>query len=436
MAVYGGCNEKELDRNYLEAILSNTVAGIALVSPNSEGIKLEYTNDAFFKIFGYTREEYEFLDEQTRMTLFNYDDFMTVITHINTEYTPGKTVQFECRINKKGGETSWALFTATRLDNKLYGNQKFVCNIVDITDLKKLQLEIQAEKDRYELVEEISDDIVFTYDVIEDTFDCSPKILNSLRRYTHIDNAIERVTYGDVFDHRDVPAFIEALSSALSGRKVNSFDARIINLRGDGVWHRMKFASVYDSEGNPIKFVGTMRNIDSEKKEKTRILSQAETDPLTGCMNKIATGMKINDVLRDYATQNGTMLLIDIDNFRNLNDNYGHRECDDFLKRFCRNLSSDIRTNDILGRVGGDEFVVFINGIGDEPGTITKKANDILKICNETTIGINNEKIASCSVGTAIFPKDGSTYRELYEKAEGALFKAKSTGKNCCAFAD
>ncbi len=435
MAVYGGCSEKELDRNILEAVLSETVAGVALVSPRSDGIKLEYTNNAFFSIFGYTREEYEFLDDKVRMSLFNKDDFIKVISHLNSNYTAGKTVQFECRVNKKGGEENRALFTATMLDPDIYGQNKFVCNIVDITDLKKLQLEIQSERERYELVEEISDDIVFTYDVIKDTFDCSPKILNSLRRQTHIDNAIEHVTYGDVFDHRDVSSFIEAISNAFSGRRVNSFDARIINLHGDGIWYRMKFAAIYDDDGNALKFVGTMRNIDSEKKEKNRLISQAEKDNLSGFLNKISTGMKINEIVRDSSVQKGMFILIDIDNFKQISE-ISIQKSDAFLKKFSENILLRFRSGDVLGRIGTDKFVIFVSGLTKDSETTVKKINDIADVCKTTSLAENLSTPVTCSIGVSFYPDCGTTYGELLEKANEALSKVKATGKNNFAFVD
>lgn len=430
----GGKVEQELERDELEVLLSDTVAGIALVSPHPDGIRLEYTNEGFFSIFGYTRDEYEGLGDEVRLNLFNYNDFMNIIHRVNSDYAPGEVQQFECRVNKKGGIEAWTLISTRKPRNAKPDDHKFICNIVDITDMKNFQMQVQAEKDRYELVEEISDDILFTYDVLSDVMECSPKILRTLRKATRIDNAIEHVTYGDVFDHRDVPIFMEALSNALSGRRINIFDARIINQRGDGVWHRIKFATIFDDDGNARRFIGTMADIDKEKKEKSRLIAQAETDQLTGFLNKISTGLKVNELIKEYSSESGTMFLIDIDDFKLLNDTYGHHEGDIFLRELTSKIALAFRSTDILGRVGGEEFIIFVNGLGDVRELVEEKAKEIEKICHTIRLEKAPGKEFSCSIGIAVYPDDGMGYAELFDKADSAMYRIKKNGKNGYAF--
>ena len=433
---YGGLMESELEKAELEMILSDTVAGIAMVSPHSEGVKLEYTNEGFFALFGYTRDEYETLPQEVRLNLFHYDDFMNIISRVNTAYKPGEVQKFECRINKKNGEVAWALFSVRKPHSAQENEQRFICNIVDITEMKRLQIRIQEEKERYELIEEISDDIMFNYDVATDTLECSPKILRTLRTATRVEDAIEYITYGNVLDHRDIPLFIEAVSNALSGKRINIFDARIINQRNDVVWHRIKFASIFDGDGNAVRFIGTISDIDKEKKEKSRLIAQAETDQLTGFLNKVSTGLKINELIKEYPNEPGTMFLIDIDDFKLLNDTYGHHEGDIFLREFTSKLTLAFRSTDILGRVGGEEFVIFVNGLGDVKELVEEKAKEIEKICHSVKLEKAKDRVMSCSIGVAIYPETGMDYNELFEKADEAMYYVKKHGKNGYAFAE
>lgn len=434
--LYGGKMESELEKAELEMILSDTVAGIAMVSPHSEGVKLEYTNEGFFALFGYTRDEYETLPQEVRLNLFHYDDFMNIISRVNTAYKPGEVQKFECRINKKGGEVAWALFSVRKPHSAQENEQRFICNIVDITEMKRLQIRIQEEKERYELIEEISDDIMFNYDVATDTLECSPKILRTLRTATRVEDAIEYITYGNVLDHRDIPLFIEAVSNALSGKRINIFDARIINQRNDVVWHRIKFASIFDGNGNAVRFIGTISDIDKEKKEKSRLIAQAETDQLTGFLNKVSTGLKINELIKEYPNEPGTMFLIDIDDFKLLNDTYGHHEGDIFLREFTSKLTLAFRSTDILGRVGGEEFVIFVNGLGDVKELVEEKAKEIEKICHSVKLEKAKDRVMSCSIGVAIYPETGMDYNELFEKADESMYYVKKHGKNGYAFAE
>ncbi len=436
---FGGNYEKDLSREELELILRDAVTGIAIVSPHIDGVKLEYTNDAFFAIFGYTRDEYEELGADVRMNLFNQSYFIDIVSKINTEYEPGEIIQFETRINKKGGVKAWALIS-TRKPRTERGDIRFICNITDITEMKKLQMQIQEEKARYELVEEISDNIIFNYDVVEDVFDCSYKYLGGIGKRTHIENAIENFTYGDIIDHRDVSAIIQALSNALSGKKINVLEVRITNERGDGVWHRIKFATIYDEKGNATKFVGTITDIDREKKEKTRLISQAETDQLTGFLNKLSTNMKISEFLRDNSNETAALLFLDIDDFKKLNDTYGHGLGDDFLRQFTKKLSIRFGANNVLGRIGGEEFVVFVGGEGASYDELKQRAEtyaqDVLKICRSVRVEGLDDKEMTCSVGIALYPDNASSYTELYASADKAMYSVKRNGKNNYTFAE
>ncbi|MBR5441368.1 MAG: sensor domain-containing diguanylate cyclase [Clostridia bacterium] len=437
MRRFGGDFEKDLPRESLETILQDAVMGVCIVSPRIDGIQLDYTNDAFFKIFGYTREEYEEISDEERMNLFSQADFINIVRKLNTDYDPDDVIEFELRINKKGGEKAWVLVSTRKPRNVSKTDQVFICNITDITYTKKLQMQLREEKERYEIVEEISDDIMFSYDVVEDVFECSAKILRGMGTRTRIENTIETFTYGDVFDHRDVPAFILALSNALSGKKINVFDARVINNRGDGVWHRIKFAAMYGDDGNATRFIGTMTDIDKEKKEKSRLISKAETDQLTGFLNKISTSLKIGETIREYPDEQRALLLLDLDDFKKLNDTYGHQVGDNFLRSFTSKLSLRFGTNDVLGRIGGEEFVVYVSNTGDGEDIAVvaeKTARDILEVCRSVTLEGVNDREFTCSVGIAMYPSDGSSYTELYEKADNAMYSVKRSGKNNFAF--
>ena len=430
----GGDYEKDLSREQLEMILSQVNTGIAMVSPHPDGVRLDYTNDAFFSLFGYDREEYEELGLDVRLNLFNAEDFMEIIGKINASYKPGETQEFECRINKKGGETGWTLITTRKPYEAADNDQSFICSFTDITHMKEVQRQLEAVQNQYEIVEEVSDAVIFTYDVENDVFEGSSKMLKSLASKTKYENAIETFTYGDVIDHRDVPAFIAALSNALSGKRTNVFDARIINNRGDGVWHRIKFVVVYDSNGNAVKFIGNLADVDKEKREKNRLIVQAQTDQLTGFLNKISTSLKISELIKENPEENGAMFLVDLDDFKKLNDTYGHHEGDKFLKDFASNLTLSFRSTDVLGRVGGEEFIVYISGVGDSTHFIEEKAEQIEKICHSIRLESAMGEEFSCSIGIARYPQDGANYTELYKKADKAMYSVKHNGKNDFAF--
>ena len=125
------------------------------------------------------------------------------------------------------------------------------------------------------------------------------------------------------------------------------------------------------------------------------------------------------------------------DNFKNLNDTRGHQAGDEFLIDLAAEIKGSFRETDIVGRIGGEEFVIFISGEKDDDELIEKAeetAQIILKLCHGVRIDSDAEKEFSCSVGIARYPFDGESYSALYEKADSAMYSVKKNGKNNYAF--
>ena len=424
----------DLGRDALADVLKEIVSGVVVVSVGKDGVSFDYANEEFFHILGYTRQEFFETVNDNILDIFDANDFAGLVDRTKNIYNSGDVIQIECSVKKKNGEKGWIIITTKMTNSGNLFDKRYVCNVVDITHMKELQSQLQEQQERYEIVQELSDDILFSYDVHEDVFEASSKMLRSLGTKTKITDAMENFTYGSIFDPRDVPTVITAYSNAISGKKVNIFDARIMNNRGDYVWYRVKFAAVYDSEGEAVKFIGTLCDIDKEKREKNRLIFQAQTDQLTGFLNKISTSLKISETIKADQEDFGALFLVDLDDFKELNDTYGHRQGDKFLKEFTNNLSHSFRSTDILGRVGGEEFVIYVSGVGETKHFIEEKASHILQICRNTRIENAPEKEFTCSVGIARFPSDAATYIELYDKADKAMYYVKKQGKNNFAF--
>ena len=121
------------------------------------------------------------------------------------------------------------------------------------------------------------------------------------------------------------------------------------------------------------------------------------------------------------------MLYIDVDNFKKINDQFGHNIGDEFLKHLAKRFLSIIRTEDLAARIGGDEFAIVaqIDKLQDAEIICKKLIQKIRK-----PYKINSQFIAaSISIGIAVYPKSGATYATLYKRADAALYKAKEAGK-------
>lgn len=171
-----------------------------------------------------------------------------------------------------------------------------------------------------------------------------------------------------------------------------------------------------------------------QKKRLNDALLHARIDFLTGLYNRQAVNAKINAVLGAAAVMPPSVLLfIDLDNFKTVNDTLGHRYGDRVLCSVAECFRQVLRTSDIIGRVGGDEFVAFLSGVTsiDEAGECAGRLCQAVSCIPDLELkgcGL------SCSIGGAVCPRDGKDYDSLLMKADIAVYEAKRRGKNQFAF--
>ena len=174
----------------------------------------------------------------------------------------------------------------------------------------------------------------------------------------------------------------------------------------------------------------------SVDKTFTSLNTQAHIDQLTGVMNKRTFEVRVDSLLK-RAEENScyAMMLIDIDNFKSVNDTYGHAFGDKVLAGVGEIMRRTFRADDTLGRLGGDEFCVFMSlpsekSEEEQLRLINKKCAELCDGFRQSDVINGQEYKGSASVGVAIFPKNGRQFTELYKMADSALYVSKNRGKN------
>ena len=169
-------------------------------------------------------------------------------------------------------------------------------------------------------------------------------------------------------------------------------------------------------------------------KESMELQSKAETDLLTELLNKISTENKIKEYLSGEGHDKTCMMcVLDIDNFKKINDTMGHAFGDEVLATLGKRIKTEFRVTDIIGRTGGDEFIIFLKDLKDE-SIIEREAGRVAGFFKDFTVGTYTKYSPTASIGAAIYPRDGSDYESMYKAADTALYKAKKRGKNQLAF--
>ncbi len=171
------------------------------------------------------------------------------------------------------------------------------------------------------------------------------------------------------------------------------------------------------------------RDIDETKKFKY----QSERDPLTGLYNRTAAESRINEWLRMNPKTLSVFMLLDLDHFKEINDNLGHTFGDQVLADVASKIKRNFRSDDIVVRLGGDEFVVFLKNIPDQ-NFASRAAGQLNWLIRSSYTNEEKTVPVSCSIGVVMGPEYGCTFSELYEKADIALYRTKRSGRNNFGF--
>lgn len=156
-----------------------------------------------------------------------------------------------------------------------------------------------------------------------------------------------------------------------------------------------------------------------------QIRIQKDTDEMTGLRNKGSLTREINEYLADGAADKGLLFVLDVDRFKSINDTYGHDVGDSVIVQLGRYLGAGFTGDEITGRFGGDEFILFIRNT-DDTEAARRIAGDIVAGVSESVALPDEEQKISISVGIAVYRGQEKNYSELFKKADVALYQAKA----------
>ncbi len=216
-----------------------------------------------------------------------------------------------------------------------------------------------------------------------------------------------------------------------------SFEYRSIVTQDEVQWCRVFVNFILEPMQGDVCMLLYARNINDEKIRELTLMDGAERDSLTKLYNRATMQHKIDFALAE-SSKTGlscVMLIVDLDNFKVVNETYGHLYGDAVLCEVTSRIKAVFSDTDLIGRVGGDEFIVFLT---DVPSFdfVQEKAE---AVCNALRGPIQFDSRGfslTCSIGIAISPQNGMVFKTLYERADEALYTAKTEGKDCFRFGD
>lgn len=211
------------------------------------------------------------------------------------------------------------------------------------------------------------------------------------------------------------------------GQEALRYDCMVSN-GGAYYWMRIIARIVqWESDGS-IHLLTYRQNIDAERQQEDRMRELAYTDEMTGIRTKTATQRSIEVLLREHPDEMYAFFIFDIDNFKQANDQFGHAFGDTVIKNFVRIIQAHFRRNDVIGRIGGDEFVAFIPV--PDAAWAQDKAQELSAALDQVYASDGKSWHMSASIGVAFAPRDGADFAALYRNADTALYRTKESGRN------
>lgn len=245
-----------------------------------------------------------------------------------------------------------------------------------------------------------------------------------------VDSILDEDSDASKFYRNFTKEFLHSIFESGRTHVAFKYERRLSDGRKHWVHNEIRFMTDVDS-GHACAMLSA-RNIDKEKLEEQRLILAAKMDKMTMVLNRDTTMEYIRQIFERDSTSMHALFMIDVDNFKLLNDTYGHQVGDEFLIEFAAELKKSFRDSDIVGRVGGDEFFALMRSVSDR-GTIEMKAKDLLVTIQRVCEGYQDINLSG-SIGIAVYPESGKSIEALYLRADTALYKAKREGKNKYVF--
>jgi len=233
-----------------------------------------------------------------------------------------------------------------------------------------------------------------------------------------------------MFLERTDPDYLRA---HLKPAKTLSFDCQMKNLEGEFIWVKLIFSRTDTNRQRDFRFVFMVQNINENSiqllNELKKFENLASRDSLTGVLNRRYIELELNNAIDDVQQNNQlvTLMMFDIDHFKNINDTYGHSTGDEVLKQFVDCINDQIQEQDIkIGRWGGEEFVCVCYGVEvDALQELAEKTREYVAGKSFDTIGN-----MTCSIGLTMIEKDDD-FDTAFKRLDEALYDAKESGRNC-----
>ncbi|MEG0019301.1 MAG: diguanylate cyclase [Oscillospiraceae bacterium] len=412
--------EHDMMKVQLQSVFSGSKSGIYRLKYDKSGqLSVIYMNDAFYSL----RDIGIDVDIISATEYIHPDDLKSVMEIIRDAVVANQNkVEWENRINTSAGvKIIHCTCGITCVDGD------YLLDIVemDITESKLLRTQLQKANNRLQaMVDKVPAGIAVYEVAMPDMarYMFSNEGLARLLGYDKEEMALALSVEPFAKVHpEDIGMLMEKIGISIQNVMDFSATCRILHKNGHYHWVAIR-ANVIEQEGEKLVFYVSFSDVDSWKE-------RSDKDALTGLYNRQAISECANRHFEHDCTARGAMFMLDIDNFKGVNDNFGHDFGDKVLVEIAEKLRKIFRSQDIISRIGGDEFCIFI--LNDVSGDIlSDRAEKVIKAVHRQYSNWRCNVEISVSIGIAVAPRNGEDFQSLYKSADDAMYLAKNSGKN------
>ena len=289
-------------------------------------------------------------------------------------------------------------------------------------------LEVEKYKERLHIALKAARICVFEVDLqnqlytffenAEDIFGVSGQsILQDVQSFSQMSPTEYQRNVSEYFSHPDDKDVISRAFQCILKGKPTTYQARMKAGGSKFIWCKLDVTPIIENNV-PVKMIGVITDISDIKTKTDHLENAAKLDNFTGLFNKSSSVDLIQKKLCRNTEQHHALILLDIDNFKSINDTFGHYTGDNIIKLVSDTLKNNFRKTDIIGRFGGDEFILLIQNIPNLDW-LTQKLHKLVR-CGAHGLSCTN------SIGVSLFPEDGTEFELLFKKADHALYQSKS----------
>ena len=227
----------------------------------------------------------------------------------------------------------------------------------------------------------------------------------------------------------------EELQAGIRAGRSTRVMLRNYKKNGQQFFNEVHLSPVQDEQGQVTHLVGIQNDVTGQLETKDRLAKQAQYDALTGLANRYLLMDRLRAAValaRTLASLVG-VVIVDLDNFKHLNDRFGHMEADRILVQITRRLKIAVEPGDTVARLGGDEFAVIL-ALRPDQGRIQKCLERLLMEIQKPLMVSGSPVLVTASLGAAVFPEDSLEAGTLMQMADLAMYSAKRFGKNSFRF--